>query len=165
MCRDVSPASELRAEIQMKRGYLILTKNLQKSETIDLQALFDDYWSSSKHEFTISSQCDHEAVVSYLTRGAEDLVIGKHRWSLELRFSANTTVRLLLCLPIQAALIVSSKLESLRLSLQELEGLLTVYSPLMGASTEKAVQTVLNYGTVFAEVCSSNGNQQANDTF
>jgi len=56
MCRDVSPASELRAEIEMKSGYLLWAKSRQKSEAIDLQALFDEYWSSSKHEFTVPSQ-------------------------------------------------------------------------------------------------------------
>ena len=40
----------------MRSGHLLWTKNRQTSEAIDLQALFDDYWSSNKHEFTVPSQ-------------------------------------------------------------------------------------------------------------
>ena len=37
----------------------------------------------------------HHLLRSYLIERAEVVVIGKYRWSIELRFSANTTVRLL----------------------------------------------------------------------
>jgi len=35
---------------------------------------------------------DHQIVCSWLIRTAEVIVVGKYRWSLELRFSAHTTV-------------------------------------------------------------------------
>ena len=38
------------------------------------------------------------------------------------------------------------------MSLQQLEGLLEEYSPMMSESTEKAVDTAIKYGAVFAEV-------------
>ena len=38
--------------------------------------------------------------------------------------------------------------------LHELEGLLNEYSPLMAASTERALDKVIKYGVVFAEVSS-----------
>ncbi len=46
------------------------------------------------------------------------------------------------------------KAESLRSSLKELEGLLEKYSPMMDAQTERAVDKVIKYGTIFAEVSS-----------
>jgi hypothetical protein len=56
ICRDVSPTSEIRAEIQMRSGHLLWAKYRQSSEVIDIQALFNDYWGSKKHEFTVPSQ-------------------------------------------------------------------------------------------------------------
>ncbi len=56
MCRDVSPASEMRAQVQMKIGHSIWAKYPHKGDVIDLQELFNDYWSPNKHEFTVSSQ-------------------------------------------------------------------------------------------------------------
>ena len=46
----------MRAEIQMKSGHLFWAKHRLASEVIDLQALFDEYWSTSKHVFTVPSQ-------------------------------------------------------------------------------------------------------------
>jgi hypothetical protein len=43
-------------------------------------------------------------------------------------------------------------MESLRLSLHQLEGLLKEYSPLMSGSIERAVEHAVKYGAVFAEV-------------
>ena len=43
-------------------------------------------------------------------------------------------------------------MDSLRSSLHTLEDLLKGYSPLMGGSTERAVENVIKYGVVFAEV-------------
>ena len=37
----------------------------------------------------------HQPVCSYLIESPEVAIIGKYRWSLALRFSANTTVRIL----------------------------------------------------------------------
>ena len=46
----------MRVEIQMRSGHLVWAKNQQKSEVIDLQALTNDYWTSSQREFTVLSQ-------------------------------------------------------------------------------------------------------------
>jgi hypothetical protein len=56
VCRDLSPTSQIRAEIRMKRGPLSLPRYREASEVIDLQALFTHYWSSDNHTFTILSQ-------------------------------------------------------------------------------------------------------------
>ena len=58
MCvyRDVSPTSQIRAEVQMKSGHSVWAKYREASEVIDLDGLFNDYWSSHEHEFTVLSQ-------------------------------------------------------------------------------------------------------------
>jgi len=56
MCRGVFPGSEMRLEVQMRSGHLFWAKRRLASEVIDLEALFNDYLSSSKHEFTVLSQ-------------------------------------------------------------------------------------------------------------
>jgi len=40
----------------MRSGHLFWAKNQLASEVIDLQALFDDYWSTSEQVFTVPSQ-------------------------------------------------------------------------------------------------------------
>jgi hypothetical protein len=56
MCRAISLASNIRIVIQTKSGYLWWARDRQGSEMINLEPLFDDYWSSDKHEFTLPSQ-------------------------------------------------------------------------------------------------------------
>jgi len=56
MCRGVSPTSEMRVEIEMRSGHLFWGKHRLASEPIDVQAIFNDYWSSDKHEFTVPSE-------------------------------------------------------------------------------------------------------------
>ena len=56
MCRDVSPTSQIRAEVRMKSGHSVWAKYREASEVIDLHGLFNDYWSSVDHEFTVPSQ-------------------------------------------------------------------------------------------------------------
>jgi hypothetical protein len=46
----------MRAEIRVKRGHLFWARSRETSEVIDLQGLFNDYWSSDNHEFTILGQ-------------------------------------------------------------------------------------------------------------
>ena len=55
MCRGLSPTSEVRAEIHLS-GKFLWGKDRQASEVIDLQSLFDDYWSSDEREFTVPSR-------------------------------------------------------------------------------------------------------------
>jgi len=56
MCREISPTSDIRVEIHRVTGHLFWAKSRQANDAIDLQGLFDDYWSSNKHEFTVPSQ-------------------------------------------------------------------------------------------------------------
>src|SRR5258708_22752223 len=56
MCSNISPTSKMSAEIQMRSGHLFWSKYRQTTEAIDLQALFNEYWSSKKHEFTLQRQ-------------------------------------------------------------------------------------------------------------
>ena len=55
-CEKVVVGSNPRAEIQMRSGHLFWARYQEASEIIDLDGLFSDYWSSSKHEFTVLSQ-------------------------------------------------------------------------------------------------------------
>jgi len=55
MYRYVSLISNVRVEIQMRRGHLFWVKNRQTSEVIDLQPLSDDYWCLKTREFTVLS--------------------------------------------------------------------------------------------------------------
>src|SRR5882757_4443488 len=58
MCvyRDVSPTSQIRAEVRMKSGHSVWAKYREAGEIIDLDGLFSEYWSSVNHEFTVLSQ-------------------------------------------------------------------------------------------------------------
>ena len=56
MCRDISPISEMRIETQMRSGHLLWAKSRLASVLIDVQAIYNEYWSSAKHEFTVSSE-------------------------------------------------------------------------------------------------------------
>ena len=40
----------------MKSGHSVWTKYRQKREVVDLQGIFNDYWASKKHKFTVPSQ-------------------------------------------------------------------------------------------------------------
>jgi len=56
MYRGLSPTSEIRVEIRMRSGKFLWAKNRQAVGVINLQALFNDYWSSNENEFTVPSQ-------------------------------------------------------------------------------------------------------------
>ena len=46
----------------MRSGHLIWAKIRQTSEVINIQRLFNDYWSSNEREFLVSSQsCSHSS--------------------------------------------------------------------------------------------------------
>ena len=65
MCRDVTPASKMHAEVQLKSGHLFWAKYRQTNEPIDLQAIFNEYWTSNKREFIVPSQSrSNQLVVS-----------------------------------------------------------------------------------------------------
>ena len=56
VCRDLSPASQLRVEIQIGSAYLPWAKKTRASQTIDLQELFNDYWTSNARKLAAQSQ-------------------------------------------------------------------------------------------------------------
>jgi hypothetical protein len=86
----------MRIEIEVKRGHLSLGKKEQGGEEIDCQALFNDYWNTTAHEFPVRGQLESPTSPFIADRkGIAGIVAGKHRCSLELRFSAEVTVRLL----------------------------------------------------------------------
>ena len=55
-CEKVVVGSNLRAEARMKSGHSVWTKYREASEIIDLHGVFNDYWTSNDHEFTVLSQ-------------------------------------------------------------------------------------------------------------
>ena len=54
--RDVSPTSQIRAEVRMKSGHSLWAKHREAGEVIDLDGLFIKYWNSDDREFTVLSQ-------------------------------------------------------------------------------------------------------------
>jgi len=54
--RDVSPTSQIRAEVFLKSGHSVWAKYQEAGEVIDLDGLFSEYWSSNNHEFIVLSQ-------------------------------------------------------------------------------------------------------------
>ena len=58
MCvfRDVSPTSQIRAEVRVKSGHSFWAKYQDASEVIELDGVFSDYWGSKNPEFTVLSQ-------------------------------------------------------------------------------------------------------------
>ena len=46
----------MRVDVQRITGPLLFRKTRQTNELIDLQELFDEYWSSDKGQFTVPSQ-------------------------------------------------------------------------------------------------------------
>ena len=68
--RELCRTSKMRAEIQMRSGHLFWAKHRQTSEIVGLGALFDEYWSSTKLEFTVPSQS--RAPTSTLIADGED---------------------------------------------------------------------------------------------
>ena len=54
--RDITPTSEMRVEIQRIIRNLLWEKNRQANTAIDLQGIYNEYWDSTRHEFTVLSQ-------------------------------------------------------------------------------------------------------------
>ena len=86
----------MRIEIRVNRNHLPWGKQEQGTKEIDCQALFKDYWSTTAHEFPVWSQLESPPGPFIANReGTADIVAGNHSYSLELQFSAEVTVRLL----------------------------------------------------------------------
>jgi hypothetical protein len=77
----------------MRKAYAPWAKWKQTGNEIDIELLFNDYWNTSDHEFTASSQSwpGNRPLMSD-RETADVLSIGKHSGSLNLQFSANPTV-------------------------------------------------------------------------
>jgi hypothetical protein len=56
MRRGVSPASKLSAEIQMSGKYPLAKTRQTDAAEINLQDLFNEYWSSENNDFIVLSQ-------------------------------------------------------------------------------------------------------------
>jgi len=54
--RDVSPTTQIHAEVRMKIGHSVWAKYQEMNEAIDLDGIFSDYWSSNNHKFTVLSE-------------------------------------------------------------------------------------------------------------
>jgi hypothetical protein len=70
MCRDASPTSQMRVEIQVKSGHLQWGKKEQGGKEIDCEALFKDYWNTTAHEFLVHGQLESPTshfIISSLT--------------------------------------------------------------------------------------------------
>jgi len=48
--------STMHVEVQIKSGHLAWTKTERASIEIDLQELFNDYWTSRAHELLVRGQ-------------------------------------------------------------------------------------------------------------
>ena len=93
MRRDISPTCQIRAELRMKSGHSFWAKYRETSHTSDLHGLFNDYWGSGDHQFTVLGQSLSRMSLGMSDSSADTIVIGKYTGSLELHFSANATVR------------------------------------------------------------------------
>jgi hypothetical protein len=58
MCvyRKVSPTTKMSVEVQMKSNRVPWAKKEQNTKEIDLENLFNTYWTSKQHELTVPGQ-------------------------------------------------------------------------------------------------------------
>jgi hypothetical protein len=102
MSRIVSPLSEIRVEVRMSGAYPLLSKMEQTRNEIDIQSVFNVYWNTNEHVFTVSSQSWPSNGPLISDREIADVIaIGRHNGSLDLQFST-LTVRLFCNCPYQA---------------------------------------------------------------
>jgi hypothetical protein len=64
----------MRAEVRMKSGHSFWAKYREGSEVIDLHGLFNDYWSSNNHEFTVLGQSLSPMCLSISDREGQGLL-------------------------------------------------------------------------------------------
>jgi hypothetical protein len=72
--RDIFPTSHVRVEIQIKSGHLPWAKKHQSTKEIDMQNLFDEYWSSKEHKLMVPGRSSSPTSPLISNRGAQ-------RWS------------------------------------------------------------------------------------
>ena len=51
--RDISPTSHMRVEIEMRSSHLPFAKKEQVIKEINLQELFNHYWTSKAHDLPV----------------------------------------------------------------------------------------------------------------
>ena len=56
VCREISPATKMSVEVQMKSSPLLWAKKEEINKEIDLENLFNIYWTSQAHELTVPGQ-------------------------------------------------------------------------------------------------------------
>jgi hypothetical protein len=56
VCREVSPTTKMSVEVQMKSSRVPWAKKEQTTKEIDLENLFNIYWTSKEHELTVPGQ-------------------------------------------------------------------------------------------------------------
>ena len=85
----------MRVDIRMRKASPPWAKWKQTGKEIDIELLFNNYWNTNNHEFTVSSQSwPGNGPLMSDRETADDVAIGKHIGSLDLQLSANPTVRL-----------------------------------------------------------------------
>jgi hypothetical protein len=95
MYRFVSPTSEMRVDIRMRKASPAWAKWKQTGNEINIESVFNDYWNTNKHEFIVSSQSWPACGPLISDREIADVIaFGKHSGLLDLQFSSNPTVRL-----------------------------------------------------------------------
>ena len=56
VCREVSPTSKMSVEAQMKSSHVPWAKKEQTTKDIDLDSLFNIYWTSKAQTLTVQGQ-------------------------------------------------------------------------------------------------------------
>ena len=55
-CREVSPTTKVSVEVQTKSSHLPCAKTEQSTQKLDLENLFNMYWTSKAYDLTVSGQ-------------------------------------------------------------------------------------------------------------
>ena len=77
----------------MKGSHLPWAKKEQITKEIDLENIFNIYWTSKAHELTVTGQSWSPTSPLTPDGGSAEVVdIGKRSFSMELHFSANASV-------------------------------------------------------------------------
>jgi hypothetical protein len=54
--REISPTTKMTVEVQMKSSHIPWAKKELTTKEIDLENIFNIYWSSKEHEITVPGQ-------------------------------------------------------------------------------------------------------------
>ena len=78
----------------MRFGHSVWAKVRQANDIINIQGLLKQYWDSTADEFTLPSQSQPPTSSSISDQSTAAVSFGKYDGTLELRFFANTAVRI-----------------------------------------------------------------------